>query len=71
MPRLNPEPPRCAWCDARLPNQSALIAHERGHRHDTELRSSAEDLASGLEKAADAGLRAQAGLGAGSPGSDA
>lgn len=71
MRRFNPEPPRCVICDARLPNQSALIAHERGHRHDTELRPSAEDLASRLERAADAGLRAQAGLGAGSSGSDA
>lgn len=65
MPRLNPEPLRCAWCDRRLPNQSALIAHQLEHR------GSAEDLASRLEKAADAGLRAQAGLGAGGSRSDA
>lgn len=56
MPRLNPDTPRCAWCDLRLPDRSALIAHQLEHR------GSAEELASGLQNAADAGLRAQAGL---------
>lgn len=56
MPRLNPERPRCHTCDAPFRNQSDLIAHHLEHR------GSAEELASGLEKAADAGLRAQAGV---------
>jgi hypothetical protein len=56
MPRLNPDRPRCAWCDAPFRNQSDLIAHQFEHR------GSAEELASGLEQAADTGLRAQAGV---------
>ena len=48
--------PRCHTCDAPFRNQSDLIAHQLEHR------GTAEELASGLEKAADAGLRAQAGV---------
>lgn len=55
---LNPESPRCVICDARCRDKAALIAHEAEHRHDTELRDSA-DLARGLEQAAEAGLRAE------------
>lgn len=48
----------CAWCDRRFSNKADLIAHEAEHRHNTELRNS-ENLARGLERAAEAGLRAE------------
>lgn len=56
MRRLNPERPRCSWCDQAFRSQADLVDHQLEHR------GSAEELASGLEKAADAGLRAQAGV---------
>lgn len=46
----------CAWCDARMPDRAALRTHESQHRHNTELRPSAEQMASELERAARAGL---------------
>lgn len=58
MPRshLNPDRPRCAWCDAPFRDQSDLIAHQLEHR------GSAEEMARELERAADDGLRTQAGV---------
>lgn len=50
MPRLNPERPRCCICDQRCRDQADLIAHRAIH--------SSEELASGLERAVDDGLRA-------------
>jgi hypothetical protein len=52
--RFNPESPRCPTCDERCRDQADLIAHRAIH--------SSEELATGLEQAADDGLRAQAGV---------
>lgn len=30
--RVNPEPPRCCWCDKRFPTAAAVIAHQLEHR---------------------------------------
>lgn len=53
MRRFNPEPPRCVICDLRLRNQADLIQHQLEHR------GSAEELAAGLERAAEAGVKAE------------
>ena len=47
---LNPERPRCAWCDLPFRNQSDLIAHQAEHR------GSAEEMAARLHAEAAKGL---------------
>lgn len=54
MSTLNPESPRCVWCDQRCRNQSELIEHEATHSR------SSEDLAAELKRMADLGLAHEA-----------
>lgn len=50
---LNPDRPRCCWCDAPFHNQADLTAHQLEHR------GTAEEAAGALKQAADTGLTLQ------------